>query len=196
MPHTSKGFVHFGHDLRRLVVPTQLEQLLPDMTGVPVNHGLWDSPQELMNHDSFVLLWNTIEGLLDDMASKWIHGQAQCITLDCISNGDHLVRRPMLETALNEKVAESIDHQRISLAYDRLDNVKLLFNCSDLEFLLEKDGSLLVIVTDNLVHNVLPVAGDILVQQTTVVQRLQWRHIRLCSETRNLYPSQLFGGCL
>lgn len=45
MPHASKCFVDIAHDLRRRVAPAQLEQLLPNMAGIPVDHSLWYTAQ-------------------------------------------------------------------------------------------------------------------------------------------------------
>jgi len=64
----------------------------------------------------------------------------------------------MLKTALNEKVAESVYHQRIRLADNCLDNVVFLFSRTHFELLLQENGRLLIVVANYLVHNVFPVA--------------------------------------
>ena len=45
MPHATKSLVHLEHDLRRLATPSELEQLLPDMTCIAVNNSVWDTTE-------------------------------------------------------------------------------------------------------------------------------------------------------
>jgi hypothetical protein len=45
MPHASKRFVDVAHDLRWRVAPAQLEQLLPNMASIAVDHSLWNTAQ-------------------------------------------------------------------------------------------------------------------------------------------------------
>lgn len=78
----------------------------------------------------------------------------------------------MLEATLNEEVTKTIDHQRICLSNDCLDDIVLLFSCTYLELLLEEDRSLLVIVANDLVNDVLPVAVDSSVKESAVVEGL------------------------
>lgn len=92
----------------------------------------------------------------------------------------------MLEATLNEKVAKTIDHQGIGLIYYSLHNVVLLISSTDFELLLQKNGGLLVIVADNLVHYILPVTGYILIQESSVVERLKRWDVRLYSISTNL----------
>lgn len=40
MPHATEGFVDVTHDLWRRVAPAKLEQLLPHVASIPVDHGL------------------------------------------------------------------------------------------------------------------------------------------------------------
>jgi hypothetical protein len=49
----------------------------------------------------------------------------------------------------------------MSLKNDGVHNLVLLIGCTDLKLLLKKDGRLLVIVTHNLIDDVLPIAVDI-----------------------------------
>lgn len=163
MPHAAKGFIHFDHDLRRLAVPTELEQLLPDMACIAMNYRLWNSAEELVNHDSFVLLGNTVKGLLNNMAPEGVHAQIESVASYRIGNCNHLLRSPMFETTLNKKVAKSVYHEWVSLTDDGLNNVVLLLCRPNLELLLEEDRRLLVVIANNLVHNVFPVARDIFV---------------------------------
>lgn len=60
------------------------------------------------------------------MASKRIHREAESVTTNGFSNLDNLLWRSMLEATLDQKVAKAIDHQRIGLGSNRLDNVILL----------------------------------------------------------------------
>ena len=145
-----------------------------------------------MNHGGFVLFGDSIESFLDDMATESIHAQGKNIATNstgncndlsrvsqnswytrCVINGTYLFRSTVLEAALNKKVAEAIDHKRICLSNDRLNDFEFLFHSANLELLLKKDRRLLIIVADNFVNDVLPVASDIAIKQTTVVQ---WLH--------------------
>lgn len=92
----------------------------------------------------------------------------------------------MLETTLNEKVSKAIDHQRIGLVRYGLYDIVFLLSSADLEFLLKEKRSLLVIVTNDLVHYILPVTGNILVQKSAVVYWFKWRDMCLRSSRANL----------
>lgn len=113
------------------------------------------------------------------MASKRIHREAEGVTTNGFSNLDNLLRRSVLKAALNQKVSKAIDHQRIGLGSNRLDNVILLIRGAHFELLLEEDGCLLVVAADDLVNNILLVAVDIAVEQATVVERLSRGQERL-----------------
>ena len=113
-----------------------------------------------MDHDGLVFLRHSIEGFLHDMAAKSIHAQAQGVAANRVGNSNDLVRRPVLEAALHKEVTETVDHERISLSHNSLDDLEFLFGRSHFELLLEEDRSLLIVVAHNLVNNVLPVAGD------------------------------------
>lgn len=125
-----------------------------------------------MDHGCLVLLGDTIKSFLDNMATESIHAQRKSIAADSLSDGNYLIMCTMFEAALNKEIAEPVDHQSIRLRNDRFDDFVLLFRSAHLELLLEKDGSLLIVVTDDLVDNILPVAAHVAVQQTTVVHRL------------------------
>lgn len=172
MPHSTQSLVDILHDLRRRVGPTELKEFLPDMTCIAVDHSLRDPSQKLVDHDRLVLLWNGVECLLNDVAAEGVHRKAEGIASDGLRNFDDLLRRAMLKAALDEEVPETIDHQRIGLRDDCFNNVILLLGRANLELLLEEDGCLLVVVADNLVDNVLPVAVHIAVKEATVVERL------------------------
>jgi hypothetical protein len=91
---------------------------------------------------------------------------------DCLGNLDHLFRRPMFKAALNEEIAESVHHQGVCLGHNGLDDLVLLLWSSDLQLLLQENRCLLIIVANDLVDDVLPVAIDVSVKKTTVVERL------------------------
>lgn len=66
----------------------------------------------------------------------------------------------MFEAALYQKVAKAIYHQRVSLCNDGLDNLEFLFHGANLELLLQENGSLLVVIADDFVDDVFPVARN------------------------------------
>ena len=177
MPHAAKCLVDIAHDLRRRVAPAQLEQLLPDVAGVTVDHGLWDTTKQLMDHGSLVLLGHTIESLLNDVTAESVHAERQRVAADGLCDGGNLIRCAMLEAALDEEVAEAVDHQRVGLSDDSLDDIVLLIWRTHLELLLQKYGSLLIVVADDLVDNVLPVAAHIAIKQSAIVHGLDRMHV-------------------
>jgi hypothetical protein len=115
MPHTTQCFVDVFHDLRWGFCPSQLEELLPHMAGIAMDNRLRNSPEELVYHDRFIVLWDRIEGFLDDVTAERIHRKIQSITTNGLSDLDDLLRRAMFKAPLNEEVPEAVDHQRISL---------------------------------------------------------------------------------
>lgn len=176
MPHTTKGFVDELHDLWRALSPPQLEQLLPNMTGITVDDRLGDATEKLVDHDGLVVLWDRVECLLDNVASKRIHRQIQSVATNRFGNFDDLLRGTVLEATLDKKVAKAVDHERIGLGNNSLHNLILLLGCAHFELLLKKNRCLLVIVAHNFVDDILPVAVDVAVEKTTVVQRLSgWK---------------------
>jgi hypothetical protein len=177
MPHAAKRFVHVPHNLRRRVAPTKFEQLLPDMTSIAMDHSLWDTTKQFVNHGGLVLLRYTIKRLLNDVATECIHAEREGISSDSLGNGNYLVRRAVFEAALDQEVAKTVYHQRVRLGDDCLDNLVLLLRRADLELLLQENGSLLVVTADDLVDDVLPVAAHIAVKKATVVHRLSGSHI-------------------
>lgn len=187
VPHATQGLIDILHDLRRRLSPTQLKQFLPDMTSVAVNNRLGNPSQQLMDHDRLVVFRDRVECLLHDMAAKRIHRQIERVSANGLGDLDDLLSSAMLKAALHQEVAKTVDHQRVGLGNDGLDNVVLLLGSPYLELLLQKDGSLLVIVADNLVNNILPVTRDITVKQTTVVEGLGGgRHIGLTVRSQSL----------
>lgn len=142
------------------------------MACIAMNHSLGDSSQEFVDHDRLVLLGHGVECLLHDVAAERIHREIESMASNGLSNLDDLLRSAMLEAALNQEVPKAIDHQRIGLGDNGFNNVILLLGSANLELLLEEDGRLLVVVADDLVHNVLPVAVDIAVKEAAVVERL------------------------
>jgi hypothetical protein len=97
----------------------------------------------------------------------------------------------MLEAALDEEISKAIDHEWVCLSNDGFDNFVFLLRSSDFELLLEEDGSLLVVVADNLVDDVLPVAIDVAIQKTTIVEGFSGGQIRLPFGSDCLNPVML-----
>jgi hypothetical protein len=188
MPHAHKRLIDILHDLRGGFSPPKLKKLLPDMTSVSMDDRLRDPAQKLMNHDSLEVFRNRIESLLNNMAPERIHGEVQGVASNGLGNVDDLFRRSVLKATLHKKVAKAVDHERIGLSHDSLDNLELLLGGTDLELLLQEDGSLLIIVANDLVDDILPVAVNVSVQQTTVVEWLRRREVCLVLGRHNLYP--------
>jgi hypothetical protein len=164
MPHATESLVDVAHDLRGRVAPAKLEELLPHVTRITMDDGLRDTAEQLVNHGRLVLFGNAVEGFLDNVTSEGIHAKSKCIATNGLGDRDDLVGRAMLEAALNKEVTEAVDHQRIGLGDDCFDDLILLLRCSNFQLLLKKDGCLLVVVADDLVDNVLPVAAHVAVQ--------------------------------
>lgn len=160
MPHASKSLVDLGHDLRWLATPSKLEQFLPDMASISMDDSVRNPSEELSDHVSLVTLGNRVESFLNNMTAKGVHAQRDDVTMYGVCDGNDLIGRAMLEASLNEEVTKTVDHERVGLIDDSLDDVKLLFSCANLQLLLQKDGSLLIIVAHNLVDNILPVTRD------------------------------------
>lgn len=179
VPHPLQRLIHLGHDLGRLATPSKLEELLPNVAGIPMNNRLWDSAEKFMHHNSFVILRNTIKRLLNDVTTKRIHTQAEGVASDRIRDSDNLIRCSVLEASLNKEVSKAVDHQRVRLADNGLDDVKLLLRCADFELLLQENGCLLIIVAYNLVHNVFPVTRDILVEEASIIEWFKRRNVGL-----------------
>ena len=179
VPHAAESLVHVSHDLRRRVVPAELEQLLPNVTGVAMNDRLRDPTEQFVNHDSLVFFGNGVKGLLDDVTSKSVHAEVQGVATNSIGDGHDLLWGTMFEAALHEKVPEAIDHEWVGLCNDGLHDFVLLLGCADLQLLLKEDRCLLVIVAHDLVDDVFPIAIHRAIQQATVVQRLDRRHVGL-----------------
>ena len=163
VPHSAKSLVDLDHDLGWLAAPAQLEQLLPDVASITMDDRIRDTTQKLSNHVSLVLLRDRVESFLNHMTAESVHAQGENVSMNRVSNSHNLFGCTMLKAALNQEVPEAIDHQRVSLVDNGRNNLVLLLGSADLELLLQKDGGLLVIATDNLVDDVLPVASDALV---------------------------------
>jgi len=163
VPHAAESLIDILHDLGRGVAPAELEQLLPNVASIAVNNRLRDAAQELVDHDGLVFLGNTVESLLDHMAAEGIHAEVESVAANSTGNGDDLLRSAVLKAALDQEVAEAVDHERIGLIDDGLDDLILLLLGADLELLLQEDGGLLVVAVDDLVDNVLPVAAHVAV---------------------------------
>lgn len=141
-----------------------------------MNNRLRDAAKQFMNHNGLVVLGDRVKCLLNNMATKGIHRQVQGVSTDGFSNLDDLLWSAMLEAALDKEIAKAIDHKRISLGNNGFHNLILLLRSSDLELLLKEDRRLLIIVADNLVDNILPIAVDVAIEETAVVQWLcRWQ---------------------
>lgn len=125
-----------------------------------------------MDHNGLILLRYGIKGLLNDVTAKGVHAETQSVPTNGVCNGDDLFWSPMLEATLHEEVSEAVDHQRISLGDNRFNDFVLLLHCTNFELLLQEDRGLLVIVANNLVDDVLPVASHAPVEEATIIERL------------------------
>ena len=179
MPHATESLIDILHDLRRRLSPAKLEKLLPDMTSVAVNDGLRDTTKKFMNHDSLVILWNRVKCLLNDVTAECIHGEIQRVSSNGLSDLDDLFGSTMLKAALNQEVAEAVDHQWICLSNNSFDDIVLLLGSANFELLLKEDRCLLIIVANNLVDNILPVAVDSTVKKATIVEWFSGRQVSL-----------------
>lgn len=187
VPHTTESFIDIFHDLRRGLSPTKLEKLLPDVTSVAMDDSLRDTTKKLMNHDGLIILWNRVKCLLNYVAAERIHGEVQGIASDRLSNLNNLFRSTMLEAALDQKITEPVNHQWICLSNDGLDDVILLLSGTNLELLLKEDRCLLIIVANNLVNNILPVAVDSAIKKTAIVERLSGWQVSLTLSSNHLF---------
>ncbi|KAK4187575.1 hypothetical protein QBC35DRAFT_463672 [Podospora australis] len=70
---------------------------------------------------------------------------------NCLSNLDNLLGRSVLKAALNKKIAESVDHEWICLCHNGFHDVILLLRSAHFKLLLQRNGTMLVIIADNLV---------------------------------------------
>jgi len=179
VPHAAKSLIDILHNLGRGLGPAKLKKLLPDMASITVNNSLWNTTKEFMDHDCLVIFRNRIESLLNDVAAESIHRQVQSVASNGLSDLDDLFRSSVLEAALNQEVTKAIDHQWISLCDNSLNYIILLLSSANFELLLEKDGSLLIIIADDLIDNILPVAIDGSIKKTTVVKRFSGWQIGL-----------------
>ena len=109
--------------------------------------------------------------------------------MNSVGDRHDLIGCAMFEATLNEKVAKSVDHEWIRLVDNGFNNLKLLLSCADLQFLLKEYGSLLIIATNNLVHDVFPVAGHRLVKKTTIVHWFEWCDVGLTGGSTHLWLS-------
>lgn len=132
MPHTAESIIDILHDLGRSLSPPQLEQFLPDVAGVSVDDCLGYASKQFGDHDSLIVLRDRVKGFLYHVAPKRVHRQVQCVTTDGLCDLNHLLGSSMLEAALDEEVAEAVDHQWIGLGDDGLYNLILLLRCSNL----------------------------------------------------------------
>ena len=89
----------------------------------------------------------------------------------------YLLGSAVLKATLHKEIAKAVDHQLIRLGNNGIYNFVLLLRSADLELLLQEDRSLLIIVADDLVNDILPVAAHVAIQQATIVHRFHWRNV-------------------
>lgn len=130
-----------------------------------------------MYHGGLVLLWDTVKCLLNDMTAEGVHTESKGVSTYGLSDGDDLSRRAMLKAALHKEITETVDHEWVSLGDDGFNNLVLLLGRADLEFLLQEDGGLLIVVAYDLIDNVLPVTTHVAIEETPVIHRLDRRHV-------------------
>jgi hypothetical protein len=123
-----------------------------------VDYGLGDPPKKLAHHCCLKILWDAVKCLLDDMATECIHAQCNSVTSDGVGNSLDLFRGAVLKASLDEKVSKSVNHKLISLSNDSIHDGMLLIGCTDLKLLLQKNGCLLIVIANNLIDDILPVA--------------------------------------
>lgn len=92
-----------------------------------------------MNHDCLPILWDAVKCLLDNMTTEGVHAQVESVVLDGHGDADHLRLGAVLEAALNQEVAEAVDHQWVGVSYDCVDDIELLSRRAKLKLLLKKD---------------------------------------------------------
>lgn len=109
MPHTTESLVDVLHNLRRRLSPAKLEKLLPNVTSIAMDHSLRNTAKQFVNHNGLVILRDRVKGFLNHVTAEGVHGEIQCIAANGLSNLDDLFGSAMLETALNQEIAEAID---------------------------------------------------------------------------------------
>lgn len=134
-----------------------------------MDDSLRNATEELVHHDGLVLFRDTVKGLLHNVAAEGVHAEVERVAANGLSNGHDLLRATVLEAALHKEIAKTVDHERVGLIDDSLDDLVLLLRCADLELLLQEDRGLLVVAAHDLVDNVAPVATHVAVEQSTVV---------------------------
>ena len=112
---------------------------------------------------------------------RWQLPAPVCHAVKCVSLVSALDWKveTYFEAALDEEVPKTIDHQRVSLSNDSLNDIVFLLHRTDLQLLLKKDGCLLIVVADDLVYNITPVAVHRTIQQATVIKRFKRSDVRL-----------------
>jgi hypothetical protein len=73
------------------------------------------------------------------MTAKHVHGQSNDVPEEGLDDALDLVFGAVFETALDEKVAEAVDHEGVALTDDGVDDLVFLDGCSEFELLLEKE---------------------------------------------------------
>ena len=78
------------------------------------------------------------------MTTKHVHRKIDDISPDGSRDSIDLILCAVFETSLHEKVAESVDHEGVTLTDDGVDDFVFLGGGCEFEFLLEEEGGLLV----------------------------------------------------
>lgn len=192
MPHALQSLVDVSHDLWWRIAPAELEQLLPYVACIAMNNCLGDAAEQLMHHDCFVLLWHAVKRLLHNVAAECIHAEVEGIPANRLCDGHDLLWRAVLEATLNKEVSEAVDHQRVGLVDDGTHDLEFLVSRTYFELLLKEDRGLLVVVTHDLVNDVLPIATHVAIKKTAIVQWLSCSNVgRTLLRIRRLLPLAL-----
>lgn len=142
------------------------------MARIAVDDSLGNTTEQLVYHGCLVFLGYAVKGFLNNVATKSIHAERKRVTTNGLGNSDYLLMGTVLEAALDQEIAKAVDHQSVCLRNDCFDNLVLLLRGAYFELLLKKDGSLLIIIADDFVNDILPVAAHVAIQQPTVVHGL------------------------
>lgn len=183
-PLTNKCSIDSAHDHWWGTLPSELEELLPDVASIAMNNGVPDTREKFTDHLVLEALWNTIKSLLDDMATESISAEANSVVLDVGSEAHDLIVIGALEDALDEEVAEAIAHQLETTTDDAVNDRVLESWFRVLDLLLEEDGGLLIVAGDDFVDNQIPVSGDTRFKKLTPVDLLSRVNVDMLAEMR------------
>lgn len=133
-----------------------LDALLDDVVAVLVLDALHYIALEFLDELSLLVYLNNLKCLLDHSASVHLHREVEDMASELVGENATLLRCTVLEELLNYIVSKHIDHQYKCRWQDLVENKLLLCDLSDLQFLLDKSGSMLVTAElDDVSHDVL-----------------------------------------